>query len=72
MSTASRLRRMCSPRWRATRSRSMDDSTLVSPPRYAELALGMPAKEALAALPLDLIGFAEDNDAHKDIGQDAR
>lgn len=23
MSTASRLRRMCSPRWRATRSRSM-------------------------------------------------
>lgn len=37
-----------------------DDSTLVSPPRYAELALGMPAKEALAALPLDLIGFAEE------------
>ena len=37
-----------------------DDPALVSPPRYAELALGMPAKEALAALPLDLIGFAEE------------
>ncbi|MBV6383110.1 hypothetical protein HIU56_02990 [Enterococcus faecium] len=37
-----------------------DDHTLVSPPRYAELALGMPAEESLAPLPLDLIGFAEE------------
>lgn len=37
-----------------------DDPALVSPPRYAELALGMPAEEALAPLPLDLIGFAEE------------
>lgn len=37
-----------------------DDPALVSTPRYAELALGMPAEEALAPLPLDLIGFAEE------------
>lgn len=37
-----------------------DDSALVSTPRYAELALGMPAEEALAPLPLDSIGFAEE------------
>lgn len=37
-----------------------DDPALVSPPRYAELALGMPAEEALAPLPLDLIVFAEE------------
>lgn len=37
-----------------------DAPALVSPPRYAELALGMPAEEALAPLPLDLIGFAEE------------
>lgn len=33
-----------------------DDPALVSTPRYTELALGMPAEEALAPLPLDLIG----------------
>lgn len=37
-----------------------DDPALVSTPRYTELALGMPAEEALAPLPLDLIGFAEE------------
>ena len=42
-----------------------DDPALVSTPRYAELALGMPAEEALAPLPLDLITFDDeivDND----------
>lgn len=39
-----------------------DDPALVSTPRYAELALGMPAEEALAPLPLDLITF-DDEDA---------
>lgn len=37
-----------------------DDPTLVSTPRYAELALGMPAEEALAPLPLDLITFDDE------------
>lgn len=37
-----------------------DDPALVSTPRYAELALGMPAEEALAPLPLDLITFDDE------------
>lgn len=36
-----------------------DDPALVSPPRYAELALRMPAEESLAPLPIDLITFSE-------------
>lgn len=37
-----------------------DNLDLVTTPRYAEMALGMPAEEALAPLPLDSIGFAEE------------
>lgn len=37
-----------------------DDPALVSTPRYAELALGMPAEEALAPLPLDHITFDDE------------
>lgn len=37
-----------------------DDPALVSTPRYAELALGMPAEDALAPLPLDHITFDDE------------